>query len=183
MSYVSAMKLSLISLISILYISIASGITLQSVFDAAGPGIGYNKYVVLEQDMIYTGEVGVYVGNVFIEGNGAIVNLQGGSGIWIYADEAYPAGLDVQYTTIINGAYHGLSYGGVSTGSVTNCNFVHNDLGIKLFDESNVYIMNCNFIENTTYGLGIYNSTPTCNINYCNAWNNGESAWMENCLG
>jgi hypothetical protein len=177
------MKLFTLSFISAIYLSLAGGITLQSVFDAAGPGNIYDKYVVLEQNMIYTGEVGVYEGSVFIEGNGAIVDLQEGSGIWVYADATYPASLDIQYTTIINGAYHGLSYGGVSTGSVSNCNFVHNDIGIKMFDESNVYITNCNFIENTTYGLGIYNSTPSCNINYCNAWNNGEAAWMENCLG
>ena len=102
MSYVSTMKSSLIKLMSILYISIASGITLQSVFDDAGPGNGYDKYVILEQDMIYTGEVGVYEGDVFIEGNGAIVDLNGGLGIWVYAEEEYPANLDVEFVTIIN---------------------------------------------------------------------------------
>ena len=177
------MNVSNLYILALFYVSLLQGITLQSVYDASGAGNGYDKYVVLEQDVIYTGEVGVYEGNVFIEGNGAIVDLQGGSGIWIYADATNPASLDIQYITIINGGYHGISYGGSSTGSVINCNFVHNDFGIKLFDQSNVNITNCNFIDNTTYGIGIYSSIPTCNVNYCNAWNNGEASWMENCPG
>ena len=122
MSYVLTMKLSLISLISILYISIASGVTLQSVFDAAEPANGYDKYVVLEQNMIYTGEVGIYEGNVFIKGNGAIVDLNEGLGIWVYAEEEYPANLDIEFLTIINGGYNGLTFNGSSTGNFKNCN-------------------------------------------------------------
>ena len=40
--------------------------------------------------MIYTGEVGIYEGDIFIEGNGAIVDLNEGLGIWVYAEEEYP---------------------------------------------------------------------------------------------
>ena len=118
------MKLSLFSFISILYLTIASAVTLQSVYDAAGPAEGYDKYVVLEQDMIYTGEVGVYEGNVFIEGNGAIVDLNEGLGIWVYAEEEYPANLNIEYVTIINGGYNGLTFNGTSTGTISNCNFI-----------------------------------------------------------
>ncbi|SVE05169.1 uncharacterized protein METZ01_LOCUS458023, partial [marine metagenome] len=87
------MKYILINLLFTLHISISLGVTLQSVYDAAGPGNGYDKYVVLEQNTIYTGEVGVYEGNVFIEGNGAIVDLNEGLGIWVYAEDNYPANL------------------------------------------------------------------------------------------
>ena len=80
------MKMTLISIITLFYISLAEGTTLQSVFDSSGPGNDYDKYVVLEHDMIYTGGVGIYEGNVLIEGNGAVVDLEGGTGIWVYGD-------------------------------------------------------------------------------------------------
>ena len=177
------MKLLFISLITVLHISLADGITLQSVFDAAEPGNGYDKYVVLARSEIYTGGLGIFEGDVLIDGNGAIIDLQDGSGIWIYADDTYPASLQIQFCSIINGAYYGISYGGSATGSINNCNFIRNDMGVKLYDNSNVEIKNSNFIENITYGVGIYSTTPICNINFCNTWNNGEAPWMENCPG
>ena len=177
------MKYLFINLIFILHVSISFGVTLQSVYDAAGPGNGYDKYVVLEQNMIYTGEVGIYEGNIFIEGNGAIVDLNGGLGIWVYAEEGYPANLDMEYVTLINGFYNGLTFNGIAPGNIANCNFIQNDMGVKLYDNSNVEIKNSNFIENITYGVGIYSTTPICNINFCNTWNNGEAPWMENCPG
>ena len=167
----------------VIYQSIVGATTLQSVFDTAGPGNEYDKFVSLSPEIIYTGGLGIFEGDVFIEGNGAIIDLQDGSGIWVYADEYYPATLDIQYCTIIDGAYFGLSYGGTSKGSITNCNFVRNDFGIKLYDYSEVDIKNCNLIENTVYGVGIFSENPICNIDYTNAWGNGEASWMENCPG
>ena len=183
MLYVSSMKLSLKSLISILYIPIVSGITLQSVFDAAGPGNGYDKYVVLEQDVIYTGEVGVYEGNVFIEGNGAIVDLNEGLGIWVYAEEEYPANLDIEYVTIIEGGYNGLTFNGTSTGSISNCNFIHNEFGIQIMDEVNISINNCNFVENSQYGIAVRGTTASFEISYSNCWENSIECggYNENC--
>ena len=184
MSYVSTMKLSIISLISILYISIVSGITLQSVFDAAGPGNGYDKFVVLEQDMIYTGEVGVYEGNVFIEGNGAIVDLNEGLGIWVYAEEEYPAKLDIEFVTIINGGYNGLTFNGTATGNISNCNFISNMYGIQIMDDVNISVKNCNFIDNSQYGIAIRGTTAILGeIHYSNFWENGLGCggYNENC--
>ena len=183
MSYVSSMKLSLISLIPILYISIATGITLQSVFDAAGPGNGYDKYVVLEQDMIYTGEVGVYEGNVFIEGNGAIVDLNAGLGIWVYAEEEYPANLDIEFITLINGGYNGLTFNGTSTGNISNCNFIQNGFGIQIMDDVYISINNCNFIENSQYGIGARGTDASFEISYSNCWENSIECggYNENC--
>ena len=131
--YFFNMKISTLYITVSFCISILHGITLQSVFDAAGPGNGYDKYVVLEQEIIYTGEVGVYEGDVFIEGNGAIVDLNGGLGIWIYAEETLPANLDIEFVTIINGGYNGLTFNGTSTGNISNCNFIFNQYGILIF--------------------------------------------------
>ena len=177
------MKLFTLSFISAIYLSLAEGITLQSVFDAAEPENGYDKYLVLEQNMIYTGEVGVYEGNVFIEGNGAIVDLNEGLGIWVYAEEAYPANLDIEFVTIINGGYNGLTFNGYSTGTITNCNFIQNAFGIQIMDNTIITVKNSNFIENSQYGIAVRGTDASLEISYSNFWENelGCGGYNENC--
>ena len=177
------MKLFTLSFISVIYLTLAEGITLQSVFDAAEPGNGYDKYVVLEQNMIYTGEVGIYEGDVFIEGNGSIVDLNEGLGIWVYAEEGYPANLDLENVTIINGGYNGITFNGHSTGNIANCNFVSNMFGIQIMDDTHISVKNCNFIENSQYGIAIRGTVASFEINYSNFWENnlGCGGYNENC--
>ena len=182
--YFFIVKMSNLYINTIFFVSLLQGITLQSVFDASEPGNGYDKYVILEQDMIYTGEVGVYEGDVFIEGNGAIVDLNGGLGIWVYAEEAYPANLDIESVTIINGGYNGLTFNGTSTGNISNCNFIQNAFGIQIMDEVNISVKNCNFIENSQYGIAVRGTTAVLSeINHSNFWENGLGCggYNENC--
>ena len=177
------MKLFTLSFISVIYLSLAEGVTLQSVFDTAEPSNGYDKYVILEQNMIYTGEVGVYEGNVFIEGNGAIVDLNEGLGIWVYAEEEYPANLDIEFVTIINGGYNGLTFNGTSTGNISNCNFIQNAYGIQIMDDVNISINNCNFVENSQYGICVRGTIASFEISYSNCWENSLECggYNENC--
>ena len=177
------MKYLLVNLIFTLHISISFGVTLQSVYDAAGPGNGYDKYVVLDQNMIYTGEVGIYEGDIFIEGNGAIVDLNGGLGIWVYADGGYPASLDMEYVTLINGFYNGLTFNGISTGNIENCNFIQNAYGIQIMDSTNITVKNCNFIRNSDYGIAVRGTLAFFEISYSNFWENelGCAGYNENC--
>jgi len=177
------MKISNLYLIILFCGAMLQGVTLQSVFDAAGPGNGYDKYVVLEQDMIYTGEVGVYEGDVLIEGNGAIVDLNGGLGIWVYAEEAYPANLDIESVTIINGGYNGLTFNGTATGDISNCNFISNGFGIQIMDATNISVNNCNFVVNSQYGIAVRGTTASFDISYSNFWENslGCGGYNENC--
>ena len=173
----------IVLLIGVLLISELSAVVLQDVFDAAGSANGYDKYIVLHQDTLYTGGVGIYEGNVFIEGNGAIIDLQGGTGIWVYGDDIVPANVDMEYFTLMNGEWYGVFFGGTATGNITNCNFINNGYGIQLYDFAELNIKNSNFVNNTIYGIALVNTTPVCNVNYCNAWDNGEAPWMENCPG
>lgn len=80
-----------LALIIVLLASGAAATTLQAAFEAAGPQQGYDRFVVLEPGVIYHG--GLLVGatwdddrqqflpepgiDVMIEGNGAILDLQG----------------------------------------------------------------------------------------------------------
>ena len=176
--YFFNMKISNLYILIAFCSSLLQGITLQSVFDEAGPGNGYDKYVVLQQDIIYTGEVGVY------EGNGAIVDLNEGLGIWVYAEEVYPANLDIEFVTIINGGYNGLTFNGTSTGTISNCNFISNMYGIQIMDFVNISVKNCNFIDNSQYGIAVRGTTANLNeINYSNFWENGVGCggYNENC--
>ena len=164
-------------------ISVLFPISLQEVYDNAEPIGEYDKYLILDSNTTYYGGIGLYEGNVMIEGNGAIIDLQNYAGIWVYGSEDYPCNLDIKYCSIVNGEYDGLNFSGTSTGNIENCNFIDNNIGLKLMDQVTVNVDNSNFINNSTYGLAIITEDPTCNINYSNSWNNGEYDFMENCPG
>ena len=173
--------------IFILLSSIVLSTTIQDVYNDAMPLNGYDKYLILDSSIIYTGGLGVFEGDVYIEGNGATINLYESGGLWAFADEEFPASLSIEYCSIINSSFDGgfgMSYSGTATGIIKNCNFVNNHMGIKLFDNADVEIINCNFVNNLVYGVGLYGSelveTP---ISYSNVWNNGEEDYMENCPG
>ena len=159
-----------------------NAVTLQEVYNSSEPYGEYEKYIILENNIIYEGGIGVFEGDVFIEGNGAIINLENQGGIWVYSEPNYMASLDINNCTIINGLYYGISYAGNANGNITNCNFINNGYGVQVSDSTQINIKNSNFINNTIYGLAVYGSTSTCNVNYCNSWGNVESAWMESCL-
>ena len=109
---------------------------------------GYDKYVILDANTIYTGGVGIYEGNAYINCQGSIIDLQQGNGLWVYSDEQYPSSLDIEYCTVTNGIYYGISYGGDAIGNVNNCNLINTNFGLKLFDYTNVVVTNSIFASN-----------------------------------
>jgi hypothetical protein len=157
-------------------------ITLQEAYDSAEAFGEYDKYIILEQNTVYTGGLGIYEGNVFIDCNSSIIDLEEGNGIWVYADETYPSSLDLEHCTVINSLYYGLSYGGTSTGNVTNCNFIDTNFGLKLFDQSNVNVVNSIFSLNNSLGIGVYTAEPILHTSFCLFWENVDDC-MENCPG
>ena len=52
-----------------------------------------------------------------------------------------PSSLNIEYCTITNGLYYGLSFGGLSGGNIINCNFINTNFGLKLFDESTAILL------------------------------------------
>ena len=151
-------------------------------YDNASNESGYDKYINLNSGEVYTGGIGIYDGTVFINGNGAIIDLQNQNGLWVYSDNYSDATLDIQYCSIINGAYESVIYSGDATGSIRNCNFINNDIGIKIYDTSDINITNCNFINNSFVGLAIIGETTTIDLSYSNFWDNDDGI-MENCPG
>ena len=166
----------------IILISYTQAISLQEMYDNAESNFGYDKYIELNQNEIYTGGIGIYEGSIFIKGNGAIIDLENQNGIWVYSTENSTASLDIEYLSIINGAYHGISYSGNAEGNIINCNFINNDYGMKVFDTCTLNITNCNFIDNTTLGFGMIGEVTNIDLSYSNFWNNGDNI-LENCPG
>ena len=166
----------------LLFISLSYPISLQEMYDNADSQYGYDKYIELDGNQTYTGSIGIYQGSVLIDGNGAIIDLENQNGIWVYSDDSSTAILDIRYSSIINGAYHALSYSGNATGNIINCNFINNDFGMKVFDTCDLNIINCNFIDNITLGLGMIGAITNVSLSYSNFWNNGDNI-LENCPG
>ena len=159
------------------------GISLQEVFDNATEYGEYEKYIILEPNTIYTGGIGIFEGDIYINCQGSIIDLEEGNGIWVYADVEYPSSLDIEYCTITNGLYYGLSFGGMASGNINNCNFIDTNFGLKLFDVSDVYLTNSIFANHNTYGIGLYGDDAILETSYSLFWENEESDCMENCPG
>ena len=163
-------------------INFSFSITLQEMYLNAQAENGYDRYIILDPTQVYTGGIGIFDENIFIEGNGSVIDLDNNLGIWAFSEEEISANIDISRCSIINGSEYALSYSGFSTGIILNCNLINSNFGIKLFDYANVVIKNSNLINNTTYGVGIYSTTPILTISYSNAWGNSQD-YMENCPG
>ena len=132
----------------IMLLSLVFSNTLQEAYNNAGPMNGYQKYIILNQNTTYLGGVGIFEESTYIDGNGAIINLDNGLGIWAYCDSTSNIILDISRCTIINGSEYGISFSGFASGQVINCNIINSNYGLKLFDNSDVIIKNCNLINN-----------------------------------
>lgn len=128
--------------------SLITATTLKEMYDLAPAQNGYDRYIVLETGVTYSG--GLLIGNVFfpatnelvggeeqdvrIVGNGAILDLEGEQLIISYSDNR----LDIDDCIILNG---NIRYRGINTadhqvqpvGSVRNVTFYQpHDYGVRL---------------------------------------------------
>jgi hypothetical protein len=128
--------------------SLASA-TLKEMYDAAPSGQGFDKLVQLQTGVVYTG--GLYIGKTFnrinaafegdegrdvrIEGNGAVLDLQGGEICISYCSNR----LEIDDCVIINGSvrFRGIEDGlfvAKPRGSVTHVTFFEpHDYGVRVF--------------------------------------------------
>ncbi|MGD9706579.1 MAG: hypothetical protein AB7V07_02750 [Candidatus Delongbacteria bacterium] len=125
-----------------------AGTTLKEMYDAAGPGDGYDKLVILEKGKLYKG--GLFLGKFFnpvtlefepvdektvkIEGNGAMIDLMNGQIHISYTKNS----LDIDSCVIMNGTlrYNGHPDGEIYVlpyGKVNNVTFYNSiDYGIRM---------------------------------------------------
>jgi len=169
-----------IILIYILLVTYLSAMSLWEVYEQSSPANGYDRYIILESGEVYTGGIGSSEESIYIEGNGAVIDLQGGTGIWISGDSQATGSLAIDRCTIFGGGSYGITISGYSTNSIINCNLINDNFGIQISDSVNVTIKNCIFDENQ-YGVAIVGDQTTHSITYCNAFVN-EYDYMLNCL-
>lgn len=135
-------------LISLLFSQPAMAKTLRAAYQEAGPTPGYDKYVELETGVVYTG--GLLIGPIFdrlindlagepgqdvwIKGNGAILDLQGSQLCLSYCNNR----LDIEDCIILNGniRYRGINNSSHSVQPVGSVRYVTfyapHDYGIRL---------------------------------------------------
>jgi hypothetical protein len=126
----------------------SGAVTLREAYEAAGPGGGYDRDVVLQTGQVYTG--GLLVGPVYspmtwemegepgedvrITGNGAVLDLEGRQICISYCENR----LDIEDCIILNGniRFRGIntaSYELIPEGSVRYCTFYEpHDYGVRL---------------------------------------------------
>jgi len=135
--------------------------TLKEIYDAAPPGSGYDRYIVLETGVTYTG--GLLIGGTFnrisaqfepggedvrIVGNGAILDLEGGEICLSYCSNR----LDIDDCVIVNGNIRFRGYQDSSTdhwpaGFVRNVTFYRpHDYAVRLLSSGRNIELNHNIV-------------------------------------
>jgi hypothetical protein len=141
-------RLAITVSIPLFFCGSAGGASLKQAYDQAPPAFGYQKYIVLETGVVYSG--GLWLGGTFdrisaqflgegedvrIVGNGAILDLQGQEICMAYCNNR----LDIDDCVILNGniRFRGFDGGGYSLlpqGSVRHITFYKpHDYGVRLF--------------------------------------------------
>jgi hypothetical protein len=163
----------------------ASAVTLQSVYDAAGPQGEYTKYLQLDAGATYTGGLTILASDIVcIEGNGATLDLQT-STIQIRGKGAK---LDIDHCVIKNGCLPSAGYGqGVlsfvgSAGNVVNNTIHGNTIGIRIYstDTGAVTVMNNIIVRNTVTGL-LCQLGYEPDVSYNDSWANGTYNYLRDC--
>jgi len=157
--------------------------SLQQAYEEAGPGDGYDKLLILDPQIKYTGGCGVLMGKKScIRGNGAMVDLDGGS------IQAGGTGTQLTITAccLMNGGYYGAVNVINGANAVVDGNTVCKNNGlaaIRVWEYSTATIKNNIVWGNKTYGIAKHDYTGTLQILYNDVENNPGGNYMYFCPG
>lgn len=163
----------------------ASTVTLQSVYDAAGPQGEYTKYLLLDAGATCTGGLTIPASAIVcIKGNGATLDLQT-STIEI---QGKGVKLDIDHCVIKNGclASAGYTQGALnfvgSSGNVINNTFYGNTIGIRVYSTGPgaVIVMNNIIALNSVTGL-LCQIGNEPSVFYNDSWANGTYNYLRDC--
>jgi hypothetical protein len=176
-------KLLILTICFLIAVAAAYGIRLQTAYDQAGPGEGYDKLLVLDPKETYVGGVGVMLGKKScIRGNGALIDLDGGN---VQAG-GIGTQLDISGCCLINAGY----YGAVNVQDNGHANINGNTIcksnglaGIRVWEYSTATIKNNIIWGNATYGVAKHQNTGTTDLLYNDTGNNMSGDYMYFCPG
>ncbi|KPJ53452.1 hypothetical protein AMJ39_04745 [candidate division TA06 bacterium DG_24] len=155
----------------------ATAYLLQSVYDSAGPGEGYDKLVILDPAQFYSGSLIVEPGtSCVLHGSGAIISLGTADSILASGPSTL---LDMDHCVVIGGTY-GVHYGDQAQGSVVHNTFFGNKVGIAIWDGTAVTAKNNIIADAAEYGIAKV-SEVTPYIAYNDVWSYGMWPYAELC--
>jgi hypothetical protein len=146
-------------------------IPLQEVYDSAPADSGYDRVLSLDPQGVYTGSLVITDQKVSLHGQGALINGTIkilGTATVLDADHCVFAQADTA-----------LEYNNGAHGTVVNCTFYRNVIGVKMFsansqDTNRIY--NCVFLANSRFAVVTSLFNPMVSHN-CH-WGNGGDYYM-----
>jgi hypothetical protein len=175
---VTSAVISLVFMIS----SIHAYESLQSVYDQAGSNGDYDKYIELNPETDYLGDLIINTGlNVYINGHGAVIyGTSGNRAIWVYASS-----LDLSHCIIVGGQ-NGIHYDTLSSGTIHNNTVVNCDsIGITVYYHD--YSQGCevwdNIVVGGMYGYIRFDQWPANYLGYNTVYNSGIYRYGDYCPG
>jgi hypothetical protein len=169
----------------LLPVTVGHAVTLQSVYDAAGPREGYTKYLELDAGTNYTGGLTIPAGDIVcIKGNGATLDLQTAT-IQI---QVKGTKLDMDHCVVKNGGLASAVYtqGALnfvgSSGNVVNNTFYGNTIGIRVYatGPGAVTVMSNIIAWSSVTGL-LCQIGNEPNVSYNDSWANGTYNYLRDC--
>ncbi|MEE8638806.1 MAG: right-handed parallel beta-helix repeat-containing protein [bacterium] len=160
--------------------------TLQSAYDEAGPAEGYDKLLVLDSKVTYTGGLSVLQGKKScIRGNGALCDLDGGQ---IFVSQPRTQ-FDITGCCIIDGGAAGAIYvADDATANIDGNTICKSGVGLYIWAYSYATVKNNIIFKNnksggSMYGIAKHQYTGTLNILYNDTDSNYGGNYMYFCPG
>jgi parallel beta-helix repeat protein len=160
--------------------------TFQSAYDEAVPGEGYDKLLILDPEVVYTGGLGVLQGKKScIRGNGALCDLEGGQ---VYASQPGTQ-LDITGCCLYNGSGSGAIYVADSaTANIDGNTICKSGVGLYVWTYGSATVKNNIIYKNNNssgkmLGVASHQSTGSLSILYNDVDGNPGGNYMYYCPG
>ncbi|NNL22143.1 MAG: right-handed parallel beta-helix repeat-containing protein [Ignavibacteriaceae bacterium] len=152
--------------------------TLLEAYQSALPGMGYDKLIILHPDSVYYGGITITNEKVGIRGNGATIDLAGGSSIQVNGESV----IEIDGCVIVKGSY-GLHCEGEVSAYVTQCTFFGNTTGISYMSTvGTIEVYNTIISNNSQYGFACHENSYRI-LHYINSYANAGGDYVEFCPG
>jgi hypothetical protein len=152
--------------------------TLLEAYQNAVPGLGYDKLIILHPDSIYTGGLTITDEKVGIRGNGATIDLVGGSYILVNGNST----IEIDGCVIVKGSY-GLQCEGEVSAYITQCTFFGNNIGISYMSTvGSIEVYNTIISNSNQYGFACHENSYRI-LHYIDSYANAGGNYMEFCPG
>lgn len=162
-------------------LSLSWCVTLDSLYQLAQPGEGYDKLLTLDSFQVYEGGITAEVGRkTCLHGYGAIIDLSGAT-IHQVTAEGEGTLLDIERCVIINGgdSLAALDYSDSASGILDHLTMLDNYDGVRFWYGESLSLKNSIIVNSTHYGVMTNDSSLSYFlISYDDCWNNQDGNYM-----